>query len=74
MGPLRPVGDNGDLMLRLYNTKSTTGLAEITGRNEKISIQYSDSSGTPIKPASSTIELPGYGVVTLRIGNLAPGI
>jgi len=71
---LRPVGDKGDLMLRLYNTESTAGLAEITGRNKEISIRYSDSSGTPIKPAGSTIELPGYGVTTLRIGNLAPGI
>ena len=71
---LRSLGEDGNLILRLYNTGANTSTAEIIGRNDAgISIHYSNTSGTLMKPAGNIIELPGYGVATLRIMDPASG-
>ena len=65
---IRPTRDGEAQMVRLYNTQSSSAKATISFNDSReYDIQYCNSMGDPLKPAGRTIELPGYGVVTLRI-------
>lgn len=60
-------GDNS-FLIRLYNPDPGLATAEISGRQgAELSIQYCTPSGDPTGKAKNRIELPGYGVTTLRI-------
>ncbi|MCP4310335.1 MAG: hypothetical protein GY790_03650 [Bacteroidetes bacterium] len=60
-------GENS-YMVRLYNPDPGKAAAEITGIEEaELSIHYCTPSGDPTSKAENRIELPGYGVTTLRI-------
>ncbi len=60
--------DNGSYLLRIYNPDSVLGSMEIypTG-DHQLKIWFTDPSGEALDPAENRIELPGYGVTSLRI-------
>ncbi len=64
---MRTVGDDGSLMLRIYNPGADAAKAEFSSRDEGIKIHYCDPSGSRLKPAGNQIELPGYGITCIRI-------
>jgi alpha-mannosidase len=65
---LRSAGEDGSLILRLYNPGAEAALAEIRGtKGRKISIAYLKADGTFLEAVPERIELPGYGISTFRI-------
>ena len=55
-------------ILRLYNPDSAVRETQISGTGGKpVNIRFCDPSGDPFRPAGNRIELPGYGVATVRI-------
>jgi len=60
--------DGDGFLLRLYNPDSAVREIQITGTDGKpLHIHHCDPSGKPFRPAGKRIELPGYGVGTVRI-------
>ncbi len=71
---LKPADDGKGLILRLFGA---------SGRTEKASLHwaepgnrqvwFSDTSERPLRPAEGPIEVPGWGVVTLRVALAGSG-
>lgn len=65
---LKPDKTGDGFLLRLYNPGPVKAVAEVTARNKsKLTVYSCTPSGDPRSEAGSRIELPGYGVTTLRI-------
>ncbi len=65
---IRPARDGKGQIVRLYNPQSASATATLKSKGSgSAEIHYCNSMGDPLRPAESTIDLPGYGVVTLRI-------
>jgi alpha-mannosidase len=65
---LSALSEGKDYLVRLYNPGACRGETEISEKDgNSVKIWYCDPSGNPMEPAEDRIELPGYGVTTLRI-------
>jgi len=65
---LKSSREGDGFILRLYNPDSSVSETQISGTaGKQLRIHYCDPSGVPTRPAGNRIELPGYGVATIRI-------
>jgi alpha-mannosidase len=64
---LKPADDGNALIIRLYNTDSSSHTTDITWRERKPKVLYrTDVSENPKKRITGSIKVPGHALVSLR--------
>jgi hypothetical protein len=65
---IKPADNGKNLIVRLYNPESCTGTARVgLVNNTNLTVSFCDPMGNPMGIAEVTVELPGYGVTTLKL-------
>jgi alpha-mannosidase len=62
----KPADDGKALIVRLFGASSKAQTAKLTWRLAHKQIWLSDASEKPLKPAAARVEVPAWGLVTLR--------
>jgi alpha-mannosidase len=66
-GALKPSDDGKALIVRLYGASGKDAVARLTWSQPAPKVVWlSDASELPVKPAAESIEVPAWGIVTLR--------